>query len=181
MSGISEKKTTREIFEINQARSVPGPVGKLMIWLHNVRSMHNVGSAFRTADAFGIQTIILSGYTPCPPRPEISKTALGADETVSWMHMDQPDEVFAYCKKQQAPVYGIEQTHHSMLLTEFYPEETVPACLLFGNEVTGIEDELIKKCDLILEIPQYGHKHSLNISVCIGITLYHFLSKVLSK
>ncbi len=176
MSRAIQKKTTREIFEENRNRTRPPGMSDVVLWLHNVRSMHNVGSAFRTADAFGIDSLFLSGYTPAPPRPEISKTALGAEENVSWSHKKDPMEYAGWCREHGYILAGLEQTHQSRLLTEYRPGGDTKLCLLFGNEVTGVEADLLRQCDLLLEIPQYGAKHSFNISVSIGITLYHFLA-----
>lgn len=170
------KKTTREISKVNRERTSPKAISELVLWLHNVRSMHNIGSAFRTADAFGIKQLLLSGYTPAPPRAEISKTALGADETVSWNHFVDPKEPLDWCRANRYILIGMEQTHTSKLLTEYRPDSAAPVCLLFGNELTGLDTSLLERCDVLLEIPQYGKKHSFNISVSIGITLYHFLS-----
>ena len=176
MSHTIRKKNTREIHTDNRARTAPGIMSNMVLWLHNIRSMHNVGSAFRTADAFGIRSVILSGYTPTPPRPEISKTALGADEHVQWSHNKDPMVHLAWCRRHGYHLAGLEQTHQSRLLPSWQPADNARLCLLFGNEVTGIEDELLTECDVLLEIPQYGTKHSFNISVSIGIVLYHFLS-----
>ena len=170
-----QKKTTREIYASHNLRKPPQLMSDMVIWLHNVRSMHNVGSAFRTADAFGIKALFLSGYTPVPPRPEITKTALGAEETVIWEHAEDPSEHVHWCRKNGYTLAGLEQTHQSRLLTGYHPEPDTRICLLFGNEVTGIDTELLSQCHKLLEIPQYGTKHSLNISVSLGITCYHFL------
>lgn len=174
-----QKKSTREIYFQNQERTPPFLLSRMMIWLHDVRSMHNVGSAFRTADAFGIKKILLTGYTPAPPRPEITKTALGAEENIAWEYHRNPFEIFQLCRKEKYPVIGIEQTRQSQLITHYKPCLHCPVCLLFGNEITGIDLNLLDQCELLLEIPQYGKKHSFNISVSIGITLYHFLSSSL--
>ncbi len=169
------KKTTREIYESHRNRKPPQLMASMVLWLHNVRSMHNVGSAFRTADAFGIQSVLLSGYTPAPPRPEITKTALGADETVSWRQSADPSDHLRWCFENHYTLTGMEQTHESRLLTGYHPHSDSRICLLFGNEVTGIETELLSHCHLLLEIPQFGKKHSFNISVSLGIACYHFL------
>lgn len=139
--------------------------------------MHNVGSAFRTADAFGIPEIILSGYTPAPPRPEISKTALGAEEFVKWSHAEQIHGKVDELKKTGFQIAGIEQTDTSRLLTQYQPSSHKNTCFVFGNEVTGIEEELLLLCDEVVEIPQFGKKHSFNVSVSIGIVLYDRLIK----
>ncbi len=170
-----QKKTTREIYESHRSRRPPKLMSSLILWLHNVRSMHNVGSAFRTADAFGIRSVFLSGYTPAPPRPEITKTALGADESVSWRQSADPFDHLRWCRENGYTLSGLEQTHESRLLTGYHPRPDSQICLLFGNEVTGIETDLLAHCDSLLEIPQFGKKHSFNISVSLGIACYHFL------
>ncbi len=169
------KKTTREIYESHRDRRPPQMVSEMVIWLHNIRSMHNVGSAFRTADGFGLRSLFLSGYTPAPPRPEISKTALGADDTVDWRYAHDPLEHIDWCHTHGYTLVGMEQTHDSRLITDYYPETDTRLCLLFGNEVTGIETDLLSRCQEIMEIPQFGKKHSFNISVSLGIACYHFL------
>lgn len=169
------KKTTREIYKANRVRVAPASLRSLVVWLHNIRSMHNVGSVFRSADAFGVEQVVLTGYTPVPPRPEISKTALGAEEKVKWRHYQDPFAMIRWCRENNLLLAGLEQTHSSRELNAFQPDTGRRICLLFGNEVTGIENELLTCCDHLLEIPQYGHKHSLNISVSVGIALYHFL------
>lgn len=150
-------------------------MSSLVIWLHNVRSMHNVGSAFRTADAFAIHSVFLSGYTPAPPRPEISKTALGAENSVAWKHSENPDVFLEWCKRNSYILAGVEQVHGSRPLTSYHLNDNERICLLFGSEVTGIDPDLLEYCNSVLEIPQYGKKHSLNISVSLGIACYHFL------
>ena len=175
MNRSVRKKTTREIYETHRTRKPPQLMSDLVLWLHNVRSMHNVGSAFRTADAFGIRSVKLSGYTPVPPRPEITKTALGAEETVPWLHSTDPNEHLRWCRDHGYTLAALEQTHESRLLTGYHPQPGARICLLFGNEVTGIEPDLLAHCDPLLEIPQFGKKHSFNISVSLGIACYHFL------
>ncbi|MEX1137183.1 MAG: RNA methyltransferase [Balneolales bacterium] len=172
-----KKLTTKEIFQKNQERASPYNFKNTKIWLHNIRSMHNVGSSFRTADAFGISEVILSGYTPVPPRPEISKTALGAEKFVKWSYVKNAADKVSILKQNEFQIIGIEQTDNSRLLTEFEPQENNSLCYIFGNEVTGIDQELLLLCDDIVEIPQFGQKHSFNVSVSIGIVLYDYLKK----
>jgi len=169
------KTHTREILKQNQNRKPPERFSKSKIILHNIRSMHNVGAAFRNADAFGIGEVILSGYTPSPPRPEISKTAIGAEETVPWTHISDFNQ-FYHTHHNAYQFIGIEQTTLSKPLAEFKLPST-PFCLVFGNEVTGIDEELLPVMDHFVEIHQYGLKHSLNVSVSTGICLYSFLQK----
>ncbi|MEL7834623.1 RNA methyltransferase [Fodinibius sp. Rm-B-1B1-1] len=172
-----KKLSTKEILEQNLDRDTPQELGNLKIWLHNVRSMHNVGAAFRSADAFGIDSILLSGYSPTPPRPEISKTAIGAEKYVNWDHTNDVELTVEELQKDNYTIIGLEQTTESILLPDYSIPEKNNVCLVFGNEVTGIDDELIPFIDDFVEIPQYGHKHSLNVSVTVGVALYAFLEK----
>lgn len=172
-----EKRSTKEILANNLSRESPTEMQELIIVLHNVRSMHNVGAAFRNADAFGIKKIILSGFTPVPPRPEISKTAIGAEKHVAWKQSENANKTVASLKNRGYCVIGLEQTEKSRLLTDYKPATGEKICLIFGNEVTGLDDEVLPLIDTFLEIPQYGHKHSLNVSVTVGVALYAFLQK----
>lgn len=171
-SSYLKKRTTKQIHALNRTREIPKGFGKTLLWLHDIRSMHNVGSAFRSADAFGVQGIILSGYTPTPPRAEISKTALGADELVDWKHFHTTDEVFEFLKSEKYSCIALEQTTKSVLIHELPSLSGKPVCLIFGNEVHGVSDEILARSNYIAEIPQYGEKHSFNISVAVGIALY---------
>ncbi len=171
------KLTTKEIFNNNQRRSVPAHFDKVKILLHNIRSMHNVGSVFRSCDAFGISELILTGYTPHPPRAEIAKTALGADQTVPWKFAANFDEIYHDLMSVGYEFIGLEQTNNSSSLIEFKINPDKPVCIILGNEATGIDDELIPYIDRFLEIPQFGEKHSLNVSVTAGIAMYAILEK----
>src|SRR5580765_4829204 len=137
------------------------------IVLDNVRSLHNVGSAFRTADAFRVKKIYLTGITGIPPHREIQKTALGATESVSWEYGDNPETVVKNLKAQGYQIVVIEQTTESLPLQKFSPQPTTNYCLVFGNEIHGVSEQVIAEADLALEVPQAGTKHSLNISVCL--------------
>jgi len=172
---MTRKLSTKELLDIHTQSEAPELLAGSRIWLHNVRSLHNVGSVFRSADAFGIKEILLSGYTPIPPRPEITKTAIGAEEFVDWKYFEDADDVFKYLQRYGAAVYGLEQTTDSIPLPSFNPPTNNPLCLLMGNEVTGIEDELLARLDGFLSIPQFGQKHSLNVSVATGVVLYALL------
>jgi len=169
------KLSTKEILQRNLARSVPDSMKELIVFLHDIRSLHNVGAVFRNADAFGIHKIILSGVTPAPPRPEITKTAIGAEKFVEWQSTDQPKKKLQEINESHT-IIGVEQTENSQLLPDFSLPNR-PVCLVFGNEVTGIDEALLPQIDSFIEIPQYGHKHSLNISVAAGVVLYGFLEK----
>lgn len=170
-----EKRSTRKILEDNLARHSPLK-HHFILWLHNIRSLHNVGAAYRNADAFGVKEIFLSGYTPTPPRPEITKTAIGAEEHVSWRSIENPHQKIAELKKNGYQIIGLEQTDSSELLPEF-KLDTQKICLILGNEVTGIDTDIIPLLDRAVEIPQFGIKHSLNVSVAAGIALYSFYEK----
>ena len=146
----------------------------LVIILDNVRSMHNVGAAFRTADAFLIEKIILCGITPQPPHREIHKAALGATESVDWSHEEDIKTAIADLKSRGYEVIGIEQTTGSMMITDFSIDPSKKYALILGNEVEGISDEALPDIDVFLEIPQLGTKHSLNVSVCGGIVMWEF-------
>lgn len=171
------KLSTKEILRQNMERSSPGRLSDLKILLHNVRSMHNVGAAFRSADAFGIDNILISGFTPYPPRPEISKTAIGAEKHVDWQKVDDLETNLLELKNSGYQLVGLEQTTNSILLPNYELPSNKKICLVFGNEVTGIDEEMLPFIDDFVEIPQYGHKHSLNVSVTVGVALYAFLEK----
>lgn len=143
------------------------------MWMHNIRSMHNVGAAFRNADAFGIKEVWLSGYTPTPPRPEITKTAIGAEEHVAWKSFTDESEPVKWLKKNNYTLCGLEQTESSIFLNDF-EANTEKICLVLGNEVTGIDEAILPMLDFAVEIPQFGSKHSLNVSVAAGVALYGF-------
>lgn len=172
-----KKLSTRQILQKNLERR--SPLRKhFILWLHDIRSLHNVGAAFRSADAFGIRELWLSGHTPVPPRPEITKTAIGAEEHVQWKKIDHPEGAINQLKKEGYIVAGLEQTDSSPAIHDWNPPSD-KICLILGNEVTGIADELIPLLDVTVEIPQFGMKHSLNVSVAGGVALYAFCEKFL--
>ncbi|WP_240627906.1 RNA methyltransferase [Terrimonas sp.] len=143
--------------------------------LDNVRSMHNVGSVFRTADAFLIEGVYLCGYTPKPPHRDIQKTALGATETVHWKYYNTTTEAVQELKATGYRIWAVEQVEGSILLDKIstlHLPEKEKAAVIFGNEVSGVDAEVLKLCDGCIEIPQMGMKHSLNISVAAGIVLW---------
>jgi 23S rRNA (guanosine2251-2'-O)-methyltransferase len=146
--------------------------------LDNIRSLHNVGSAFRTADAFRIEKIFLTGITGTPPHREIEKTALGATQSVEWEHSESTEAVVKRLKTQGYTIVIIEQTSESIQLQELAFQPDQKYCLVFGNEVNGVSEEAIANGDIALEIPQSGTKHSLNISVCLGIVAWEFFKKI---
>jgi 23S rRNA (guanosine2251-2'-O)-methyltransferase len=150
----------------------------IVIVLDNVRSLNNVGSAFRTSDAFLIEKILLCGITGQPPHKEIQKTALGATESVSWEYFASTKEAMEYLKSEGYLICAFEQVHQSTKLNVFVPDKDLKYALVFGNEVFGVEEEVIKMSDHLIEIPQLGTKHSLNISVSIGIAIWDFIVKM---
>jgi 23S rRNA (guanosine2251-2'-O)-methyltransferase len=140
--------------------------------LENIRSAYNVGSVFRTADAFLLQAIYITGYTCTPPHKEIKKTALGAEDTVEWKHFANAAEAIIQLKENGYKVYAVEQVVNSLMLHEVAFTSTEKVAVIFGNEVSGVELETIKLCDGCIEIPQFGTKHSLNIATAAGVVLW---------
>lgn len=157
----------KSVEEFKQAEKTP-----VIAVLDNIRSMHNVGSVFRTADAFLIEAIFLCGYTPQPPHRDINKTALGATESVDWLYFPAAAAAISLLKDKGYKVYAIEQTEGSISLNQFSWDKKEKIALVFGNEVEGVNDEVLKMADGSVEIPQFGMKHSLNISVAAGIVLW---------
>ncbi|KKX48982.1 MULTISPECIES: RNA methyltransferase [Sphingobacterium] len=145
--------------------------------LDNVRSMHNVGSAFRTADGFAIEKIFLCGITATPPHREIEKTALGATQTIPWEHVEETTEAIKTLKELGYTIIAIEQAENSVLLQNFIPAKDAKYALIFGNEVNGVDEEVMTLVDYCIEIPQFGTKHSFNVSVTIGIVTWDFIQK----
>ncbi len=148
-----------------------------VVVLDNVRSKNNVGSVFRTADAFLIEKICLCGITATPPNPEIRKTALGATESVPWEYFESTREAIEELKKKDYLIIGIEQVDQSYELQDFEPEKGRKYALIFGHEISGVDQDIIDLCDYCIEIPQFGTKHSFNISVSAGIVLWELNKK----
>jgi tRNA G18 (ribose-2'-O)-methylase SpoU len=146
----------------------------VIIVLDNVRSLSNVGSIFRTADAFLAECIYLCGITGVPPHPEIHKTALGATESVTWKYFDRTSEAVAGLKSSGYRIIGIEQAEGAVCLRDFRIEKNTKYALVFGHELNGVDQEVIDECDSVIEIPQSGTKHSFNIAVSAGIVLWEF-------
>ena len=151
----------------------------IVVVMDNIRSMHNVGSVFRTSDGFLIDGICLCGFTPQPPHRDIHKTALGATETVDWVYYENTVQAVLDLKQRGYQVYAIEQTEDSISLEQFkqgHPQSNDQSmAFVFGNEVDGVDQEVIAICDGVIEIPQWGMKHSLNISVAAAIVLWEFV------
>ncbi len=150
----------------------------LILVLDDIRSLHNIGSVFRTADAFLIEKIYLCGITATPPNKEIHKTALGATETVAWEHHENVLEVIENLKKENITTLAIEQVESAIFLQNFAIEKNKKYALVFGNEVFGVSQEAVSLCDGCIEIPQLGTKHSLNISVSAGIVVWDLFQKL---
>jgi 23S rRNA (guanosine2251-2'-O)-methyltransferase len=161
------RKTVHEFKEADK--------NKIVVVLENIRSMQNVGSVFRTADAFLVEAIYLIGYTPQPPHRDIHKTALGATETVSWKYVAKTNDAIAELKANGYKIIGIEQAEGSRLLNEYQATADEKIALIFGNEADGIAEETLQQCDGCIEIPQLGMKHSLNISVAAGVVLWEMV------
>lgn len=157
----------KTVAEVKEASKFP-----VVAILENIRSAYNVGSVFRTADAFLIDSIIITGYTAVPPHKEIKKTALGAEESVSFEYFKTTAEAIVQLRESGYKIYAVEQVDQSIALDDFADGEHDKVAFVFGNEVSGVEQATIELCDGTIEIPQYGMKHSLNISVAAGIILW---------
>ena len=149
----------------------------IVIVLDDIRSLNNVGSFFRTADAFNIEQVVLAGITACPPHKDIRKTALGATETVRWKYAEQAIDEVKDLKAEGYTVCAIEQTEQTIFLQDVQDFDSKPYVLIFGNEVNGVRQELVDCADCVVEVPQFGTKHSLNVSVCAGIVLWEFCKR----
>ena len=150
----------------------------LVVVLDNIRSAHNVGSAFRTSDSFKIDKVWLCGICAVPPSAEIHKSALGAEDSVEWEHADDTLEAVRRLKEDGYTVVCAEQTVGSVMLDAFVPEKGCKYAVVFGNEVAGVRQDVVDEADFCLEIPQYGTKHSLNVSVSVGVILWHLRSRM---
>jgi len=173
---MRRKRSIRELAAWHASRTPDAALRGTVLWLHDIRSLHNVGSVFRTADGFGIAEIWLSGFTPTPPRPEINKTALGADQTVAWRYFPTADKALQTIREEKRFLVAIEQTTDAADLRGFSaPHE--PLVVVLGNEVLGIDDAILQAADAVVEIPQFGKKHSLNISVAAGVVLFGLMKR----
>ena len=144
---------------------------EVFVILHNIRSLFNIGSIFRTADGAGVSKIYLTGYTGCPPRPDISKTALGADEFVSWEYHKDPVALIKRLRKEGIQIVALERAKKSTDILKFKPK--YPVCMILGNEIEGVTKEFLKLSDKVVEIPMCGKKESLNVSVAFGVAIYN--------
>lgn len=170
-----QKKTMDELNRMSVAEMRAAEKHPIIVILDDVRSMHNVGSVFRTCDGFAVAAVYLCGYTPQPPHRDIHKTALGATETVHWKHFATVTEAIAQCRADGYKVWAVEQVHNSISLEQFSAGPNDKTALIFGNEVSGVNEEAIKLADGCIEIPQWGAKHSLNISIAAGVVLWEMV------
>lgn len=171
-----EELNRKSVEECKRSEKTP-----IIAILENIRSAYNVGSVFRTADAFLLEKIILIGYTACPPHKEIKKTALGAEDVVAWQHFDKISEAIQCLKIDGYKVYAVEQVEQSVSLEKLQINSTEKIAVIFGNEVNGVEQETIGQCDGYIEIPQLGMKHSLNIATAAGVVLWELIRNRISK
>lgn len=169
-----KKLKLEELNRLSAEQTVLAPKRPVILVLDNVRSALNVGSIFRTADAFGIESVYLCGITACPPHREILKTALGATETVRWKYFSKVEEAALQLKATGYHIAAVEQTDSSVMLNKFIGAEK--QALIVGNEIDGVSEEALVHCSSFIEVPQSGAKHSLNVAVCIGIVLWEIIS-----
>jgi tRNA G18 (ribose-2'-O)-methylase SpoU len=155
-------------------------IGKtpVIIILDNVRSRHNIGSVFRSCDAFAAESLLLCGICATPPSSEIRKAALGAEESMEWHYFKKTEEAVIFAREKGYKIISVEQTENSVMLDKFIPEEKSGYAFVFGNEVKGVSQSIIDISDMVLEIPQFGTKHSLNIAVSAGIVIWDIFNKL---
>jgi len=174
----SRKKNIFELTRTTVGQYRHTPKIPLSILADNIRSMHNIGAIFRTADAFLISEIILAGISGTPPHPEITKSALGADKAVAWRHVTDPLAETRRLKASGQSIIVLEQTHNSIPLPQFKPDTDKPLLLIIGNEINGVDQHIVDIADHVIEIPQFGTKHSLNVSISAGIAIWHIFSRL---
>lgn len=166
------KLLNMELGRVSAAQYKELPESGTVLVLDNIRSAHNIGSAFRTSDAFKVDRIYLCGICACPPSAEIHKSALGAEDSVPWEHCDDTLALIEELRARGYMIISVEQTEKSVSLENFHPENGKKYALIFGNEVDGVQQSVVDASDFSLEIPQFGTKHSLNVSVSMGIVLW---------
>ncbi len=169
-----KKKSVLELNRISQEEFKKSKKIPLIVVLDNVRSLNNVGSVFRTSDAFLVTGIYLCGITATPPHPEIHKTALGAEDSVEWHYFEDANEAVDKLNKEGYTVYAIEQVENSIMLNDLQLDKSGKYAVVLGNEVKGVQQTVVDKCKQSIEIPQYGTKHSLNVSVTAGLIIWDF-------
>lgn len=172
----NEELDRLEVSEFKAAKKTP-----IIIILDNIRSLNNIGSVFRTSDAFLIEKIYLCGITAQPPHNEIRKTALGSTETVCWEYAENTLNLIKVLKSENVKICSIEQAENATLLNDFKPQSNTKYAFVFGNEVKGVSQNVVDASDVVIEIPQFGTKHSLNISVSCGIVIWDMYCKLNPK
>lgn len=173
---MRRKIPNRELHRLTPQAFKNSPRLPVVLVLDNVRSRHNIGSAFRTSDAFALEHVYLCGITSCPPSPEIHKSALGAEDTMEWTYVENTTNAVRILQLKGYKVWAVEQTEGAVKLSSLTSEimhSSQKAAFVFGNEVRGVQQEVVNLCDGCIEIPQHGTKHSLNVSVAIGVVLWH--------
>jgi len=171
---MNQKLSMHDLGRMSSEEFKASKKNRIILVLDNIRSLNNVGSAFRTADAFLLEAIYLCGVTGIPPNKDIAKTALGATETVAWKYFKTTQEAFDHLKTENYFIASVEQAKNSVMLNQFQKPEK-PLAFIFGNEVYGVEQPIINQSDVCIEIPQFGSKHSFNVSVSMGIVLWEVL------
>lgn len=179
MSESRKKLKLEELGRISVESYKSSEKTPLIIVLDNIRSLNNIGSVFRTSDAFRIEKIYLCGITATPPHRDIHKTALGATESVDWEYVEDTTDLVLRLNEDGVDTYAIEQAEDSIMLNNFQPSATNKTAIIMGNEVEGVQQEVIYACKGVIEIPQIGTKHSLNISVCTGVVVWDLYTKLL--
>lgn len=172
------KLKNEELDRLNISEFKNAEKSPIIILLDNIRSLNNIGSVFRTSDAFLIEKIYLCGITAQPPHNDIRKTALGSTETVDWEYQEHTQDVIEKLKANGVTICSIEQAEDATMLNDFTPEKNTTYAFVFGNEVKGVQQEVVDRSDVVIEIPQYGTKHSLNISVSAGVVIWDVFSKL---
>jgi len=175
---MARKLLNDELQRLSPQAYKAAPKLPIVLVLDNIRSQHNIGAAFRTADAFCIEQIILCGISAVPPTAEIHKSALGAEDTVAWRYFSETVEAVRLLQQEGFQVWSVEQAEGACLLHQYIPQKDTKYALIFGNEVRGVQQEVVDMGDGCIEIPQFGTKHSLNVSVSTGVVLWHFLGKL---
>ncbi|PKP24900.1 MAG: RNA methyltransferase [Bacteroidetes bacterium HGW-Bacteroidetes-2] len=172
------KLKNSELIRLDEKEFLEAKKTSLIIILDNIRSLNNIGSVFRTADAFLIEKIYLCGITATPPHKDINKTALGATDTVCWEYAEDTLPLVERLKKENVQILAIEQAEHSLMLEAFQPKKGQKYALVFGNEVKGVSQKVVDASNAVIEIPQFGTKHSLNIAVSAGVVVWDLFCKM---
>ncbi len=173
-----KKKTILDLSRLSTAEYKQADKIHLIVVLDNIRSLNNIGSVFRTSDAFLIEKIYLCGITAVPPHPDIHKTALGAEDSVDWEYSESTLTVVDNLQAEEYIVYAIEQVENSIMLDKLLLDRNKKYAVVFGHEVKGVQQQVVDKCDACIEIPQFGTKHSLNVSVTAGLVIWDFFKQL---